>query len=109
MPASLSAVFAAFFALFLAPPETWAEERATLSGAIVSMPPIDSLDCAGMADVIARLDASNYRDPEAEDLSESHPDWPIRDYENRLTARKYFECTLGRSRDTDPGIAFKKK
>lgn len=84
-------------------------ERVARNGAIVPMPPIEALDCPGMAGVIARIDASNYRDPDAPDLTPEHPDWPIFEYENQVTAREYFECTLSQSRDTDPGVAFEKK
>ena len=86
-----------------------ANERVARNGAVVPMPPIESLDCAAMANVIQRIDAANYRDPNADDIPEGHPDRPIFDYENALTAEEYFKCTLGRSQDTDPGLAFEKK
>lgn len=76
------------------------------NGAILPMPAIESLDCPAMADVIQRIDASGYRDADAPEPALNHPDRPIFEYENALTAQEYFQCTLGRSQGTDPGLAF---
>lgn len=74
------------------------------NGAVVVMPEIAHLDCAGMATVMRRIDQSNYRGPEA--IPEGHPDWPIFEYEDRLTGQYYFSCTLGENQLEDPGAAF---
>ncbi len=74
------------------------------NGAVVVMPEIAALDCAGMGQVLRRIDQSNYRglDP----IPEGHPDRPIFDYEDRLTGKYYYTCTLGEHRLEDPGSAF---
>jgi hypothetical protein len=74
------------------------------NGAVVVMPEIAGLDCAGMSQVLRRIDLSNYRglDP----VPEGHPDRPIYDYEDRLTGRYYYSCTLSENRLEDPGAAF---
>ena len=74
------------------------------NGAVVVMPDIAQLDCAGMSVVLRRIDQSNYRGPEA--IPEGHPDWPIFEYEDRLTGQYYFSCTLGENQLEDPGAAF---
>ena len=74
------------------------------NGAVVAMPEISGLDCAGMSDVLRRIDISNYRGPFP--IPEGHPDWPIFEYEDRLTAQYYFSCTLGENQLEDPGTAF---
>lgn len=105
-PASLAAVLG-----LAAPVAVVADEDLThiaSNGAIVPMPDIESLDCPDMASVIQRIDASGYRDPDAPEPAEGHPDRSIFEYENALTAQEYFECTLGRSQGTDPGLAFDK-
>ncbi|MBY8975095.1 hypothetical protein KHP62_04700 [Rhodobacteraceae bacterium NNCM2] len=79
------------------------------NGALVPIPDIDTLDCAEMAKVIMRIDASEYRDPVAEGPGPDHPDRVIFEYENSLTSREYFECTLGKSQYVDPSLAFIKK
>jgi hypothetical protein len=75
-----------------------------LNGAVVVMPEIAGLDCAGMSQVLRRIDLSNYRglDP----VPEEHPDWPIFEYEDRLTGQFYYSCTLGGNQLEDPGAAF---
>jgi hypothetical protein len=74
------------------------------NGAVVVMPEIAGLDCDGMSQVLRRIDLSNYRglDP----VPEEHPDWPIFEYEDRLTGQFYFSCTLGGNQLEDPGAAF---
>ena len=74
------------------------------NGAVVVMPDIAGLDCAAMSQVLRRIDLSNYRglDP----VPEGHPDRPIFDYEDRLTSKYYYACTLGEHRLEDPGAAF---
>ena len=74
------------------------------NGAVVVMPDIAGLDCAGMSQVLRRIDLSNYRglDP----VAEGHPDRPIFDYEDRLTGQYYYSCTLGEHKLEDPGTAF---
>ncbi len=74
------------------------------NGAVVAMPEIAGLDCAGMGQVLRRIDQSNYRglDP----IPVGHPDRPIFDYEDRLTGKYYYACTLGEHRLEDPGAAF---
>ncbi len=74
------------------------------NGAVVVMPEIAGLDCAAMSQVLRRIDLSNYRglDP----VPEGHPDRPIFDYEDRLTRRYYYSCTLGEHTLEDPGAAF---
>ena len=74
------------------------------NGAVVVMPDIAGLDCAGMSQVLRRIDLSNYRglDP----VPEGHPDRPIFDYEDRLTGQIYYSCTLGENLLDDPGAAF---
>jgi hypothetical protein len=74
------------------------------NGAVVVMPEIAGLDCAGMSQVLRRIDLSNYRglDP----VPEEHPDWPIFEYEDRLTGQFYYSCTLGGNQLEDPGAAF---
>ena len=74
------------------------------NGAIVVMPEIAGLDCAGMSDVLRRIDLSNYRGPIP--IPEGHPDWPIFEYEDRLTEQYYITCTLGEHQLEDPGTAF---
>ena len=74
------------------------------NGAVVVMPDIAGLDCAGMSQVLRRIDLSNYRglDP----VPEGHPDRPIFDYEDRLTGQFYYTCTLGVQKLADPSAAF---
>jgi hypothetical protein len=87
------------------PIDTTNAPRALASnGAVVVMPEIAQLDCPGMSTVMRRIDQSNYRGPEA--IPEGHPDWPIFEYEDRLTGQYYFSCTLGESQLEDPGAAF---
>ncbi len=74
------------------------------NGVVVVMPKIAELDCAGMSQVLRRIDLSNYRGPDP--VSEGHPDWPIFEYEDRLSGQIYFSCTLGENRLEDPGTAF---
>lgn len=83
--------------------------RVASNGSMVPMPDISSLDCSSMAEIIRRIDASGYREPEAEGPKPDHPDHEIFTYENELTAREYFECTLGNSQYVDPALAFNKK
>ncbi len=74
------------------------------NGSVVVMPEIAGLDCAAMDQVLRRIDLSNYRglDP----VPKGHPDRPIFDYEDRLTRKHYFSCTLGENQLEDPGAAF---
>ena len=74
------------------------------NGAVVAMPDLAGLDCAAMSQVLRRIDLSSYRgvDP----VPEGHPDRQIFDYEDRLTGRYYYSCTLGENRLEDPGAAF---
>ena len=81
-------------------------ERVASNGALVFMPSIEGLTCEEMARVVARIDASGYRDPDGPELAEGHPDREIFDYENALSAAEYFRCALGRSQLVDPGLAF---
>ena len=74
------------------------------NGAVVATPEIAGLDCAGMSDVLRRIDISNYRGPYP--IPEGHPDWPIFEYEDRLTEQYYINCTLGEKQLGDPGAAF---
>jgi hypothetical protein len=74
------------------------------NGAVVAMPEISGLDCDGMSDVLRRIDISNYRGPFP--IPEGHPDWPIFEYEDRLTKQYYLTCTLGDNQLEDPGAAF---
>jgi hypothetical protein len=74
------------------------------NGVVVVMPEIALLDCEGMQAVLRRIDQSNYRGPET--IPEGHPDWPIFEYEDRLTGQHYFSCTLGENQLEDPGAAF---
>lgn len=87
----------------------WAGEmpqHVASNGSVVTMPYIEGLDCVAMARVIEGIDATEYRDPDGPALTEDHPDWPIFQYENNLTSAEYFNCTLGKSRQTSPGLAF---
>ena len=74
------------------------------NGAVVVMPEIAGLDCAAMSQVLRRIDLSHYRglDP----IPEGHPDRPIFEYEDRLTGKYYYACTLGEHWLGDPGAAF---
>ncbi len=74
------------------------------NGAVVVMPDLAGLDCAGMGQVLRQIDLSHYRglDP----VPEGHPDRPIFDYEDRLTGKFYYACTLGGHQLEDPGVAF---
>lgn len=74
------------------------------NGAVVIMPPIEALDCAGMAQVLRRIDFSAYRG--AEPVPKGHPDWPIFVYEHRLSGTYYRQCILADNRLADPGEAF---
>lgn len=74
------------------------------NGAVVVMPEIAGLDCAGMSQALRRIDMSNYRGPDP--VPEGHPDWPIFEYEDRLTGQYYYTCTLGENQLDDPGTAF---
>ena len=74
------------------------------NGAIVVMPEIAGLDCAGMDQALRRIDLSSYRGPDP--VPKGHPDRPIFDYEDRLTRRYYYTCTLGQHQLEDPGPAF---
>lgn len=74
------------------------------NGAVIEMPEIAGLDCPGMERALRRIDLSHYRGPGP--LPEGHPDWPIFDYEDRLSGAWYFTCTVDRHRLEDPGPAF---
>ena len=74
------------------------------NGSVVVMPAIDGLDCDGMSNTLRLIDLSNYRGPDP--VSEDHPDWPIFDYEDKLTKRFYYDCTLSENQLDDPGSAF---
>jgi hypothetical protein len=74
------------------------------NGAVIIMPDLAGLDCTGMSQVLRRIDMSNYRGPDP--VAEDHPDWPIFEYEDRLTGQFYFACTLGEHQLEDPGAAF---
>jgi len=85
--------------------DTSTTPRAVASnGAVVIMPELEELDCDGMSDVLRRIDLSNYRGPEP--VPEEHPDWQIFDYEDKLTTKFYYTCTLGERQLDDPGSAF---
>jgi len=88
------------------PPDPEGHRPARISaenGALIEMPAIADLDCAGIERTLRRLDRSNYRgiDP----VPEGHPDYPIFRYEERLSAARY-ACILERSRLADPEAAF---
>jgi hypothetical protein len=86
-------------------PADAAVPRAVASnGAVIDMPDIAGLDCPGMERALRRIDLSRYRGPEP--VPQGHPDWPIFDYEDRLSAAYYKSCTLERHRLDDPGPAF---
>jgi hypothetical protein len=74
------------------------------NGAVVVMPDLAGLDCAGMSQVLRRIDMSNYRglDP----VPEGHPDRPIFNYEDRLTKQYYHACTSGENKLENPSTAF---
>jgi hypothetical protein len=87
------------------PIDTTNAPRAQASnGVVVVMPEIALLDCDGMQAVLRRIDQSNYRGTDT--IPEGHPDWPIFEYEDRLTGQYYFSCTLGENQLEDPGAAF---
>jgi len=93
------------FAAGAEPIDTTNAPRALASnGAVVVMPEIAGLDCDGMETVLRRIDQSNYRGQET--IPEGHADWPIFEYEDRLTGQHYFSCTLGENQLEDPGTAF---
>ncbi len=74
------------------------------NGAVIDMPDIASLDCAGMERTLRVIDLSQYRGPGP--VPDDHPDRPIFEYEDRLSASYYHACTLERHRLEDPGPAF---
>lgn len=74
------------------------------NGAVVAMPGINGLDCDGMLLVLRQIDNSNYRGTDP--VPEGHPDWPIFEYEDRLTGKYYYSCTVGKNQLEDPGAAF---
>lgn len=74
------------------------------SGHVVELPPPGSLTCAEMRAVLARLDRSGYRGRGI--LPETHPDYPVFDYEDRLAAALYLRCTLAESRAASDTGAF---
>lgn len=73
------------------------------NGAVVAMPPVESLGCQEMGEALRMLDRSRYRGPAP--VPERHPDRPIFEYEHRLAAAYYFGCMHGHELD-DPGSAF---
>ncbi len=80
-------------------------ERAIASnGAVIEMPAIERLDCAGMERVLRLIDLAGYRGPAP--LGPEDADWPIFDYEDRLSRVHYFGCIVERYRLEDPGPAF---
>lgn len=112
------AVLAAGTALLLAPPSL-ATDRETghaapaagpvpralaSNGAIVAMPPVESLGCREMGEALRLLDQSRYRGPAP--VPERHPDRPIFEYEHRLAAAYYFGCILSGHELDDPASAF---
>jgi hypothetical protein len=74
------------------------------NGAVVMMPDIAGLDCSRIANVLRRIDHSNYRGPDP--LHVGHPDWLIFEYEDALAKKYYFSCTLAENRLEDPGPTF---
>jgi hypothetical protein len=74
------------------------------NGAVVMMPDIAGLDCAGMSQVLRRIDFSKYRGPGP--LPAGHPDWLIFEYEDVLAQQYYRSCTMVENQLEDPGPAF---
>lgn len=74
------------------------------NGAIVAMPPVESLGCREMGEALRLLDRSRYRGPVP--VPERHPDRPIFEYEHRLAAAYYFGCILSGHELDDPASAF---
>lgn len=74
------------------------------NGAVVMMPEIAGLDCPDMANVLRRIDISNYRGPGP--VPVGHPDWLIFEYEDTLAGRYYRSCIMVENRLEDPGPAF---
>jgi len=74
------------------------------NGAVVLMQDIAGLDCAGMAQVLRRIDLSRYRG--AEPVPVGHPDWLIFEYEDQLAQQYYYSCTMVENQLEDPGPAF---
>jgi len=74
------------------------------NGAVVEMPEIGGLDCAGMEAALRRADLSDYRGGQL--LWPGHPDWPIFEYEDRLARRFYADCVLRDHVLDDPAPTF---
>lgn len=74
------------------------------NGAVIEMPDIAGLDCPGMQRVLRLIDLAGYRGPAP--LRPEDPDWPIFDYEDRLSRAHYFDCLVGKHGLDDPGPAF---
>ena len=88
-----------------ATPELSAVPRALASnGAIVVMPEIDGLSCAGMAEALEAIDQSRYRGPQP--VPQGHPDSEIFAYEHRLAAAYYRRCIMAGHGLEDPAPAF---
>jgi len=83
---------------------TDAPQALASNGAVITMPEISGLSCTEMAQVLHRIDLSNYRGPDP--VPRGHPDWAIFDYEDRLTQRHYYDCMLGDYQLEDPANAF---
>jgi hypothetical protein len=81
------------------------EPRAVASnGAVVVMPELAGLDCAGMSYVLRRIDLSSYRSPAA--FPKVEPDIQIFEYEDRLAAQYYHSCIMVGNKLEDPADAF---
>ena len=76
----------------------------TAAGVPVEMPGLAGLSCEEMRAVLARLDRSGYRGQGL--LDETHPDWRVFVYEDRLAAALYADCTLRATRASRPAEVF---
>ena len=65
----------------------------TAGGVRVPTPPVASLDCARMLQVLTVIDGSNYRGVGAQPGDAA--DGALLSYENRLARRYYAECVSG--------------
>ena len=69
----------------------------TARGQRVTLSPISSLTCAEMEDMLARIDATGYREGRPRPIEAA--DAPLFDYESELSKALYERCVIAKMQD----------
>lgn len=87
-------------------PSAYGDELVAANGTVLPAPPIETLDCEQVQDLLLRYSASGYRD--AGKIPTEQPDRGLVEYEDALAKHHYESCHLGANDYWSPSDVFGK-